>query len=409
LQEDVEAQAKITEAFGKQASQAIGDYAGAQLKKAVDSGDTEAIEKWKEGGAYRVALHTLAGGLSGGVAGAAGAGVTAATMPQIADAIKSMGLPEGLTKGLIAATGAAVGAAVGGAQGAASGFNQTANNYLKHEEDQRKLKAKADCTASGNPSQCRRDVEKEYNQLGRERQERKCTDAETCRANRDEIAGDLQTTLARQEALDRKSYQGKQKLTEIETQEYISNSEQISRMNGALEETQRQLRKVIPYDQWTAAEKEKAFADAMTAVGGLGAAGAVGRVPFAKQEGGVNSAVDGRFKIQIAIDIRKFSDYIFTAKSGGKDTVFRSLGYTAKDSEALVQIWQTQAAEKFSKGEYTLGKVDQYGQRINIEIVLPGKVEAIGKTSYLKSGWMIQPEGGIKLNTPFSGFTRNEK
>ncbi|WDZ95955.1 hemagglutinin repeat-containing protein [Herbaspirillum sp. WKF16] len=290
LQEDVEAQAKITEAFGKQASQAIGDYAGAQLKKAVDSGDTEAIEKWKEGGAYRVALHTLAGGLSGGVAGAAGAGVTAATMPQIADAIKSMGLPEGVTKGLIAATGAAVGATVGGVQGAASGFNQTANNYLKHEEDQQKLKAKADCATSGNPSQCRRDVEKEYNQLGRERQGRKCTDAETCRANRDEIAGDLQTTLARQEELDRKSYQGKQKLTEIETQEYISNSEQISRMNSALEETQRQLRKVIPYDQWTAAEKEKAFADAMTAVGGLGATGAVGRVPSRQKADGAKDA-----------------------------------------------------------------------------------------------------------------------
>ncbi len=107
------------------------------------------------------------------------------------------------------------------------------------------------------------------------------------------------------------------------------------------------------------------------------------------------------------VDTRKFSDYIFTTNSGGKDVVFKSLGYTKEDSETLAKIWQNQATEKFSKGEYTLGKADQYGQRIDIEIELLGKAEAAGRTSYLKSGWMIQPDGTIKLNTPFSGFTRS--
>jgi hypothetical protein len=41
------------------------------------------------------------------------------------------------------------------------------------------------------------------------------------------------------------------------------------------------------------------------------------------------------------------------------------LGYTAEDSATLAKTWQTQAAEKFAKGEYTLGKLDQYGQRID--------------------------------------------
>ena len=122
---------------------------------------------------------------------------------------------------------------------------------------------------------------------------------------------------------------------------------------------------------------------------------------------GVSSAAKG---IEASVDARKFSDYIF--KSGadhGKDAVFKTLGYSAEDSATLAATWEKQAAEKFAKGEYSFGKVDQYGQRIDIEIVLPGKGSATGQTSYLKSGWMIQPDGTIKLNTPFSGFTRSRK
>ncbi len=132
-------------------------------------------------------------------------------------------------------------------------------------------------------------------------------------------------------------------------------------------------------------------------------------VPHAVPNVGSVAAKDVNVIDYVFVDTRKFSDYVFTSNSSGKDVVFRSLGYTGEDSATLAKIWQTQAAEKFSKGEYTLGKVDQYGQRINIEIELPGKGEAAGKTSYLKSGWMMQPTGEIKLNTPFSGFTRSPK
>lgn len=114
--------------------------------------------------------------------------------------------------------------------------------------------------------------------------------------------------------------------------------------------------------------------------------------------------------VEALVDTRKFSDYIFKPGADhGKDVVFKSLGYSAEDSTVLAATWERQAAEKFAKGEYSLGKADQYGQRIDIEIVLPGKGSATGQTSYLKSGWMIQPDGSIKLNTPFSGFTRSEK
>jgi len=149
LRQEVEAQAKITQAFGQRAAKSIGDYASAQYQKAVANGDEEDIKNWGEGGSYRVALHTLAGGLTGGVAGAAGAGLSAATIPDIAQAIQELDLPEGVNKGLIAAAGTAVNAVVGGTQGAASGFNQTLNNYLKHDEIEALARARKTCSASG--------------------------------------------------------------------------------------------------------------------------------------------------------------------------------------------------------------------------------------------------------------------
>lgn len=69
-------------------------------------------------------------------------------------------------------------------------------------------------------------------------------------------------------------------------------------------------------------------------------------------------------------------------------------------------MWETQAAAKFQAGDYALGTLDQYGQRITIEIVVPGIGAKVGKVAYMKSGWMIMEDGSIKLNTPFTGFTR---
>ena len=61
---------------------------------------------------------------------------------------------------------------------------------------------------------------------------------------------------------------------------------------------------------------------------------------------------------------------------------------------------------KYSAGEYTLGKLDHFGQRINIEIELKGIGQYSDKISYIKSGWIIQSDGSISLNTPFSGFIK---
>ena len=121
----------------------------------------------------------------------------------------------------------------------------------------------------------------------------------------------------------------------------------------------------------------------------------------------LKQASDNLGTVSATADVRKFSEYIFKdGAAPGKDVIFKELGYTKNDSQILANLYKQQAAIKYDAKDYTLGKLDSFGQRINIEIILNGIGNATGKTSYIKSGWMIQPDGSISLNTPFTGFTR---
>lgn len=105
--------------------------------------------------------------------------------------------------------------------------------------------------------------------------------------------------------------------------------------------------------------------------------------------------------------VAKFSDYLFKeGATHGKDAVFRSYGYSGADSEALAAEFEQQAATQYSAGNYQLGKLDQYGQRITIPIELRGEGAAAGRSALINTGWMIRPDGSITLNTPFSGFAK---
>jgi len=140
-----------------------------------------------------------------------------------------------------------------------------------------------------------------------------------------------------------------------------------------------------------------AFALAALAVGLAAAAKVVGAIR------GAGAPAPGR----ASVDVRKFSEYIFKeGDPSGKAHVFKSLGYGPEHAEQLAGMYQEQGAAKFANNEYTLGKLDQHGQRIDIEIKLKGIGDNAGKVSNLKSGWMIKPDGSISLNTPFSGFTQ---
>jgi len=122
----------------------------------------------------------------------------------------------------------------------------------------------------------------------------------------------------------------------------------------------------------------------------------------------INAILRGqRQPTSVSVDVRKFSEYIFRdGANHGKETIFRSLGYSSSDSRTLVNIFQNQARAKIASGNYTLGRADSYGQRINVEIELRGVGNMAGETSFIRSGWLIRPDGSITLNTPFSGFTR---
>lgn len=155
---DVNSQVTITSEFGKQASKAVGDYADSKLREAIAQGDIACIENWKEGGAARLSLHALVGGLTGGLSGTAGAVTSQSITPIVGNALNSIDIPIEIKQALVLAAGTAVGSAVGGTLGAASSYNATSNNYLTHAEDmQRNALRKAKNTNNCNTT-CEEDL-----------------------------------------------------------------------------------------------------------------------------------------------------------------------------------------------------------------------------------------------------------
>ncbi|MCH5166160.1 MAG: hypothetical protein J1G01_07160 [Clostridiales bacterium] len=99
--------------------------------------------------------------------------------------------------------------------------------------------------------------------------------------------------------------------------------------------------------------------------------------------------------------IEKFTGYIFDAiQNKGKKVLFEHWGFTITDSAFLKSEMEKQAHNAYLAGEYELGKLDSYGQRISIYVTLATKN---GKQISFKTGWMTYPDGKILLTTPFGG------
>lgn len=109
-------------------------------------------------------------------------------------------------------------------------------------------------------------------------------------------------------------------------------------------------------------------------------------------------------KITAVCPIEKFTEYIFSNKekyiSNGKIRLFRDLGFTKEDSEYLKIEFDIQAKQKYLNGDYEIGKLDEYGQRISITITVNS---ATKKNIKLVTGWMVHPLGKITCNTPLGG------
>lgn len=71
------------------------------------------------------------------------------------------------------------------------------------------------------------------------------------------------------------------------------------------------------------------------------------------------------------------------------------------DSENLKKEFEKQAKLAYSVGDYELGRLNKYGQRINIIITLKRKNNKNNVSFY--SGWMVYPNGKILLITPYGG------
>lgn len=100
----------------------------------------------------------------------------------------------------------------------------------------------------------------------------------------------------------------------------------------------------------------------------------------------------------------KFDLYLFNAAgkyTHGKEKLFYEWGYTVDDARWLQNEMERQARIKYVSGAYTLGKLDVLGQRINIRIEIPRR--DTGEIVAFVSGWMVEPKGKLKLNTPFGG------
>ena len=81
--------------------------------------------------------------------------------------------------------------------------------------------------------------------------------------------------------------------------------------------------------------------------------------------------------------IEKFRDYLFKqGATHSKDHVFISLGYDRSHSAELALLFERQAADRYAHEDFPLGRSDEHGQRINIEIELPGIGEYTGRMSY---------------------------
>lgn len=100
--------------------------------------------------------------------------------------------------------------------------------------------------------------------------------------------------------------------------------------------------------------------------------------------------------------IEKFTGYIFSDKyiNNGKKELYQTWGFTISDSIILKAEFEKQAYNIYLSGEYMLGEMNSYGQRIEIPITLNCKN---GQKVTFKTGWMTYPDCKIILITPYGG------
>ena len=100
----------------------------------------------------------------------------------------------------------------------------------------------------------------------------------------------------------------------------------------------------------------------------------------------------------------KFDPYLFNTKGKEehhKEEMSKSWGYDVNDSAYLKNEVENQGLKNYIAGNYKLGVLNKYGQRISIRIEIPNK--NTGDTVSFIAGFMVCPNGKIRLTTPYGG------
>ena len=103
-------------------------------------------------------------------------------------------------------------------------------------------------------------------------------------------------------------------------------------------------------------------------------------------------------------DYTKYDPYLFNTdglRTHGKDKLFRMWGYTVADSSWLKAEIEQQAREKYLAGDYELGLLDKYGQRISIRVSIVRR-DTGKEVSFI----VLRPAGefiGVYNLTPYGG------
>ena len=170
---ELNAQVSISTEFGREAPKAVADFADTQAFKLIQKLDElndkniditsdeyqntiKEIDKWGEGGIYRVALHTATAALATGtIEGAVSAGTTAYTIPKIDEYLKEQGFDATVRHSALLALSAGLGASIGDSTASTiNNVGQTEWNYLTHQQLQKKI------SCVGTEKQCEEHVQK---------------------------------------------------------------------------------------------------------------------------------------------------------------------------------------------------------------------------------------------------------
>ncbi|MCL2061437.1 MAG: hypothetical protein FWH03_02300 [Firmicutes bacterium] len=101
--------------------------------------------------------------------------------------------------------------------------------------------------------------------------------------------------------------------------------------------------------------------------------------------------------------IEKITKWAFVDPA--KKRFFESNGYGILDALEIQAEYERQAAEKYANGDYELGALNGFGQRITIIIELPRRTENHTSPLRFETGWMVYPYGKIQNTTPATNLS----